>query len=76
MSWGWRLLEWVPKVRWTIAGWNCRFGGLYLPRGEWRVIADPTRKPLIHKSVIDRMSQTNYRPPNFPNEYDIEHYLR
>jgi uncharacterized protein (DUF2235 family) len=75
MTWGWRPLEWLPKIRWTGGPHRRLSAGLYyyLPRGEWRVIADPTRKPLIHESVIDRMNQTDYRPPNFPQEYDIEH---
>jgi hypothetical protein len=72
MTWGWRPLEWLPKIRLT-AGLNRRFAGLYLPRAERRLIADPTRKPVIHESVIDRMNQTDYRPSNFPQEYDIEH---
>jgi uncharacterized protein (DUF2235 family) len=72
MTWGWRPLEWLPKVRWS-AGSHPAFTGLYLPRGERRIIADPTRRPLIHQSVIDRMNKTNYRPENLPSEYDIEH---
>jgi hypothetical protein len=72
MTWGWRLLEWLPKVRWN-AGPNRRFAGLYMPRAEQRVIADPNRRPVIHESVIDRMNQTDYRPKNLPGDYEIEH---
>jgi uncharacterized protein (DUF2235 family) len=69
----WEILEWLPKsAKWK--EWPRReFLGFYLPAGEPRLVADPTTKPLIHQSVIDRRTQVpGYAPINLPSEFDIE----
>jgi uncharacterized protein (DUF2235 family) len=66
MTVGWRPLEWLPKSASLKESPDRQaFAGLYLPRGEPRVIPDGAR---IHHSVIARRkSDEKYRPPNFPS---------
>ena len=69
----WKILEWLPKsAKWK--EWERReLLGFYIPDGEPRVLADPSVKPRIHQSVVDRKAQTSdYAPVNFPDEFDIE----
>ncbi|MES0881808.1 T6SS phospholipase effector Tle1-like catalytic domain-containing protein [Roseibium sp. SCP14] len=69
---GWRPLEYLPRsVKWM--EWPRRkFAGMYLPLAEPRVIEDPERKPLVHKSAVDRRNETDYGPDNFPADFEIE----
>jgi uncharacterized protein (DUF2235 family) len=69
----WKILEWLPKsAKWK--EWERReLLGFYIPDGEPRVFADPSIKPRIHQSVVNRKAQTpDYAPVNFPGEFDIE----
>jgi uncharacterized protein (DUF2235 family) len=72
MTWGWRLLEWIPKsARWR--EWpRPELAGFYLPLAEPRLITNEQTMPIIHRSVVDRMSKTSYRPENFPARYAVE----
>lgn len=65
MTWGWRILEWLPKSA-SKKEWPDRrtFLGFYLPCGEPRPIPDGS---LVHYSVAERMSRApHYRPVNLP----------
>ena len=66
----WEILEWLPK-REKYREWPKRkcFLGLYLPRGEPRLIPEGA---IIHQSVLDRMASTPYRPINLPKSYATE----
>jgi hypothetical protein len=70
---GWKPLEWLPKT----ANWRewprREFGGMYLPRAEPRMITNDDVKPIIHSSVLARMSLvSDYRPENFPADFNVE----
>ncbi len=70
---GWRPLEWIPKsARWM--EWpRPRWFGYYIPDAEPRLIAEPDVRPLIHHSAVERKSLVpDYRPENFPTDYDVE----
>lgn len=72
LSWGWRLLECLPK-RASRREWPRRGGGgLYLPLGERRSLTDNGTLPRLHVSVIERKAQTGYAPPNLPKDYVVE----
>jgi uncharacterized protein (DUF2235 family) len=67
----WWILEWLPK-RTKYRKWPERSGflGLYLPRGEPRLIPEGA---VIHQSVLDRIAQVpSYRPVNIPADYTTE----
>jgi uncharacterized protein (DUF2235 family) len=72
MTWGWRLLEWIPKpAQWR--DWHRpTIAGLYVPWAEPRLIAAGQAIPVIHQSELERMAQTTYRPVNFPARYNVE----
>lgn len=68
----WHILEWFPpkSVRWR--EWKARpsFLGLYLPRGEPRLMHGGAQ---IHAPVRDRQnSLPDYRPPNLPAAAHVE----
>ena len=70
MTWGWRLLEWIPK-RTTLRDWPKRWSlfGLYLPRCEPRRIDSGAR---IHHSVFARVDvDATYRPVNLPPKENV-----
>jgi hypothetical protein len=59
-------MKWNEWPRPNLFGW-------YIPIGEPRRIADPTVKPRIHKSVIERkIAMPDYNPSNFPVDFDVE----
>jgi hypothetical protein len=70
----WKPLELIPKpVR--LEEWpdRIKLGSFYIPRGEPRMIENATMKPLVHRSVIDRMGSTvGYDPVNFPKDHGVE----
>jgi uncharacterized protein (DUF2235 family) len=69
----WQPLEWVPKsARWM--EWPRRkFLGQYIPDAEPRLIAELNITPLIHSSVVERLSLVpEYRPTNLPVIYNVE----
>lgn len=71
MTFGWRLLEGIPK-RVKRREWPKRKSrlGWYFPRREPRLI--PPRA-LVHHSVFDRHGQDKtYRPVNLPAETEVE----
>jgi uncharacterized protein (DUF2235 family) len=72
MSWGWQILEWLPKSL-RRREWPTRrslSGVAYLPRSEPRLINSGA---LIHSSVIERMEIIpHYRPINLPPEHVVE----
>lgn len=75
MTWGWRLLEWLPKsTKWR--EWPRRsIGGFYLPQGEFRKIDSEARQPRLHQSVLDRKTaMPSYNPANFPLDFIVEPY--
>jgi uncharacterized protein (DUF2235 family) len=67
----WEILEWLPKrAKWKEWPERKAYFGLYLPRGEPRLIPESA---LIHRSVFERQAQDpTYRPINLPNTYTIE----
>jgi uncharacterized protein (DUF2235 family) len=70
---GWSPLEWLPKSAKWMEWKRWQLMGYYLPNAEPRIIQDPSVRPRIHQSVIDRMSKkTEYRPINLPPDYDPE----
>src|SRR5262249_51552495 len=72
MTWGWRLLEGIPKSA-RLREWRrTEVAGFYLPLAEPRLIASNQVTPLIHQSVLDRMDKTSYQPVNFPARYTVE----
>jgi uncharacterized protein (DUF2235 family) len=76
LTWAWRPLEWIPKsIQWQ--EWKRpQVLGYYIPNAEPRMIANPTIKPRIHQSVLDRMGLVpSYNPINFPESYEIEPYV-
>ena len=65
MTFGWRLLEYIPKSV-KFRDWPKRpsFLGYYLPLCEPRMIEDGSR---VHASVYERIAaEPNYKPPNLP----------
>lgn len=66
----WALLEVFPKLaRFRETGAKKKrpaLLGLYLPLWEKRTIPEGAK---IHQSAIDRMSNSVYRPANFPDRY-------
>ncbi|MCW2307402.1 DUF2235 domain-containing protein [Rhodobium gokarnense] len=72
LTWGWQPLEYVPKDAKWMEWPRRRLGGLYLPLAEPRMIDNDAVVPRIHKSVVDRRSDTDYDPVNFPKKYEIE----
>ena len=72
LTWGWLPLEWTPKSAHWREWPRPEVAGLYLPQGEPRSIDDGENMPIIHKSVVDRMQETNYRPENFPERFVVE----
>jgi uncharacterized protein (DUF2235 family) len=71
MTAAWQILEWLPKrMKWSEHPDAPSFAGWYLPRGEPRVIAEGDR---IHYSAIERRDRDpTYRPPNLPQQFEIE----
>lgn len=69
---GWRILEILPKSAKWMEWPRRKLAGLYLPLAEPREIAATENKPLIHKSAVDRKTETDYGPVNFPKEFEIE----
>jgi hypothetical protein len=69
----WSSLEYLPKsMEWNEWPRPSLFGW-YLPNGEPRRIADPSVRPRIHRSVVDRKTAIlDYNPTNLPPEFDIE----
>jgi uncharacterized protein (DUF2235 family) len=68
MTWGWRMLEYVPKKA-TYKEWPERKShfGFYIPDCEPRFIPDDA---VIHESVVRRMDAVkDYRPVNLPKQY-------
>jgi uncharacterized protein (DUF2235 family) len=68
MTWGWRLLEYLPKKA-TYKEWPERKShfGSYIPDGEPRLIPEDA---VIHESVVKRMDAVkDYRPINLPKQY-------
>ena len=72
LTWGWHLLEWIPKAtKWR--EWpRHQVAGFYLPRAEPRLIESGQEPPIIHQSVVARMHEIGYRPENFPRRYKVE----
>jgi uncharacterized protein (DUF2235 family) len=69
MTWFWKLLEYLPKNRkWKRFPEATDVPGYYLPRGEPRKIAEGA---ALHRSVVDRMAATAYKPVNLPQQYTI-----
>ena len=69
---GWRPLEYLPKFAKWMEWQRRQLLGMYLPLAEPRVIENPERKPLVHKSAVARRNETEYAPENFPRDFDIE----
>lgn len=70
MTWGWKLLEWIPK-RSTLRDWPERISafGFYIPRCEPRRIDEGAR---VHHSVFERLdADPGYRPVNLPLKNNI-----
>jgi len=71
LSWGWKMLEWIPKpVKWR--SWLKRRSllGWYIPWAEPRHIPEGAS---IHHSVQDRMQLApDYQPVNLPATYVVE----
>lgn len=66
----WRLLEILPKAsQWRRFPEHGKKGGFYLPRSEPRKIPE---EAVLHQSVIDRMSASDYRPVNLPARFTPE----
>lgn len=68
MTWGWRLLEYLPKKA-TYKEWPERKSrlGFYIPDCEPRLIPDDA---VIHESVVQRMDAVkDYRPINLPTQF-------
>jgi uncharacterized protein (DUF2235 family) len=75
LTFGWRLLEWIPKpVRWREWPPRQQFAGWYIPCGEPRMIENAAIRPVLHQSVIDRQRLRTYTPVNFPSVYEVEPY--
>jgi uncharacterized protein (DUF2235 family) len=73
----WRILEYFPKsMKWN--EWPRKeFLSHYIPNAEPRSLVRDDTKPLLHQSVVDRRDQVpNYRPVNWPADFDIEPYHR
>lgn len=65
----WHILEWIPKMgRWRQWPKTAPGRGLYLPRSEPRPIPEGA---LLHRSVVDRMERTDYRPVNLPEHFSV-----
>lgn len=65
----WHILEWIPKNgRWRQWPKTASRRGFYLPRSELRPIPDGA---TIHRSVIERMEKTGYRPVNLPERFAV-----
>lgn len=64
LTFGWWLLEWLPKWARFRETRGSSLLGFYLPRGEWRRIE---AGDLMHPSVRERIAgRSDYRPPNLP----------
>jgi uncharacterized protein (DUF2235 family) len=63
----WWLLEYVPRRSWDNAVKGMRWHGPHL--GRHRPIPP---KPVLHVSVVERMKQLHYKPPNLPIDYSVE----
>jgi uncharacterized protein (DUF2235 family) len=73
LGWQWRPLEWIPKSRKWQEWKRPRLLGYYFPNGEPRKIEEQGHKPVIHKSVLERMTEIPaYQPVNFPTAYQVE----
>lgn len=63
----WQILEWLPKnLKWKRWPARTERRGRYLPRGEWRMIPEGAN---LHRSVIDRIANGGYAPPNLPKHH-------
>lgn len=62
----WWIGEVIPKTRWNEK--TTKFNW-YVPWGTYREIP---KNAYIHRSVIDRMEQSDYRPSNLPVKYQTE----
>jgi hypothetical protein len=68
MTFGWRLLEWLPKSD-KYKEWQARRSllGHYIPDAEPRPIPEDA---FVHESVVDRMRAVpEYQPVNMPARY-------
>lgn len=74
LTWAWKLLEWIPKrVKHQEWPGRTKLDGFYIPCGEPRLIENPTLKPRIHASVLERRQLVpDYEPVNLPTHYDVE----
>jgi uncharacterized protein (DUF2235 family) len=65
----WKPLEWLPRRRrWRRFPAADPRRGWYLPRAEPRLIEEGSH---LHRSVIERVELTEYRPPNLPRTFDV-----
>jgi uncharacterized protein (DUF2235 family) len=63
----WQILEWLLKnLKWKRWPKKSDARGWYLPRGEWRMIPEGAS---LHHSVVDRIADGTYAPPNLPKHY-------
>lgn len=69
---GWRPFEYLPKSAKWMEWPRQKLAGMYLPQAEPRKIEGTGRKPIIHKSAVDRKNETAYAPENFPPKFEIE----
>jgi len=66
MTWGWRILEFIPKkLKWHDNPEKNTKRGFYIPLSEPRFI--PTDAE-IHPSVYERLEEGSYSPPNLPKQ--------
>ncbi len=68
MTWGWALLECMPRRR-PKDSKRAGLFGLIIPYFERRSIPE---KALIHQSVVDRSKTSGELPPNLPSSYRTE----
>jgi uncharacterized protein (DUF2235 family) len=68
MSWGWAILEFLPRRR-PADSRRRSFVGLSIPYFEPRNIPEGAH---VHRSVISRAERTNRKPSNLPDHFSIE----
>jgi len=79
LTWPWQIAEWLPKSARRQEWPRDRLLGLYLPRGEPRLLgaetSDSDNLPRLHRSVLERIAaDATYRPVNLPKKYTVEEY--
>ena len=71
----WKILEILPKsAKWRERKEKHHFW-FYFPLGERRNMTVDEDAPLIHESVVDRMTNHGYNPANLPTRYRVEPWL-